>query len=460
MDLLFKRFIDFLGSQCLQQPPEKMLLAVSGGIDSVVMMHMFWQSGYNCEVAHCNFQLRGEDSDADEYFVHQLAKLYNFPFHTTRFVTGEYAYEQRISIQMAARELRYKWFDELIEKDCCVAVAVAHHANDVAETMLLNLAKGTGLAGMHGIQPVHGNVIRPLLFATKSELEAYAAHHTLSWREDSSNAGVQYKRNLIRHEVIPVLEEINPDLTGALLRHAKLMTGYEALLNNYIVQLEAAMIHQSHHGAIKSISLKLLLNSPAPAVLLYHFLKPYGAGGVLCEEILAKGQAGTEFYSNGFKIVRDREALTIFDPDFFKDEVFVLHEVKEPLDLPFGKLSGNQLSFDVPPVFQNLPDFGDSNTAYIDMSELKFPFVIRKWHNGDSFKPLGMTGRKLLSDFFIDSKFTSAMKEVVFLLVSGGEVVWVIGHRIDDRYKITEATKICLRFSYTPVDNPPYIGSF
>jgi len=453
MAALLDRFREFLSKHCLTDASEKIVLAVSGGEDSMVMLHLFHQAGFSCEVAHCNFQLRGDEADADEELVRQMAAQYHFPFHVNRFLTEEFAIANSISIQMAARQLRYDWFDDLIEKYRFHAVAVAHHANDVAETMLLNLTKGTGIAGMHGIRAVHGNVIRPLLFATKNELDAYAAHNNIKWRTDASNFEVYYQRNKIRHEVIPLLEQINPDFTGAMMRHAKLMTGYEALLQNYFSQMENKIVHHSNEGRITSISFEALQASPAPAILLFHFLKPYGVNGILCDEILASSTVGAEFYSSGFKMVRDREALTIFDPTLLTDEEFELYETGNELKLPFGMLTIAALNLDSGINIQSLPGFTDGQIAYVDGASVRFPLTVRKWRQGDSFHPLGMKGRKLLSDFFIDSKFSSAMKEVVYLLMSEGEVVWVIGHRIDDRFKLGKTTKKSLRFSYIPNEN-------
>ncbi|MDQ3050488.1 MAG: tRNA lysidine(34) synthetase TilS, partial [Bacteroidota bacterium] len=265
INMLFERFQDFFINRCRIHPGQKFVLAVSGGIDSVVMLHLFKRSGMECAVAHCNFQLRDEASLGDEDFVRDLAGHTNFLFHNTRFATQEFATTNQISIQMAARQLRYEWLEKLVTAFNYDAIAVAHHANDVAETMLLNLVKGTGLAGMHGIRAVHGKVIRPLLFATKNELVHYAEVNQLSWREDASNAELYYQRNLIRNKVIPVLEQINPRVTGAMMHHARLMQGYEAIVEKFISELERNAVSLSTKGGFRTIDLEKVNTSPAPA---------------------------------------------------------------------------------------------------------------------------------------------------------------------------------------------------
>jgi len=413
----------------------------------MTMLHLFYKSNFRCEVAHCNFNLRGQDSNSDEALVEKVAKQYDFIFHKKKFNTSGAAAEAGISIQMAARNLRYQWFNELAESNKFDVVAVAHHANDVAETMLLNLAKGTGLAGMHGIKAVNGKIIRPLLFAEKKELETYVAEQQLEWRDDTSNQEDYYQRNKIRHKVVPVLEEINPHFISAMLHHARLMSGYETLLGDKISEIETAMIRSPRPG-VTSILLQPLYKSSAPEIVLYHFLKPFNVSNSLCAEILNCNTVGANFFSNGFKIVRDRDELNIFDPAFFYDDVYHLNEADEYLVFPNGKLIINEIAVETNSVVKSLPDFTDENTAYIDTLSITYPLTIRKWRNGDAFQPLGMKGRKLLSDFFIDSRFSSEKKETVHLLISGEEIVWVIGLRIDDRFKIKPDTKKALRITY------------
>ncbi len=428
---------------------KKILLAVSGGMDSMVMMHLFYTAGFNCEVAHCNFQLRGDASDGDEKFVEQISGNCKFRFHNKKFDTSEYAQANSISIQMAARQLRYDWFDSLSDDINSDHIAIAHHANDSAETMLLNLVKGTGLAGMHGIRSIKGKIIRPLLFASRKEIETYAVQQNLIWREDASNSDSYYLRNKLRLQVMPVLEEINPEVISAMQHHAKLMTEYEALIETYINELTDTFVSSAYNDTVKVIALDKLMKTTAPPILLFHFLRYTGAGSVLCDEIISSVNSGAIFYSGEYRIIRDRETLAVYSPQFDNTDTFLLKTGVRELNLPFGtlKISGHTLNN--PDEMLLLPGFGLADSAFIDATALKFPLEIRKWQTGDSFIPLGMKGRKLVSDFFVDCKFTSVMKETVYLLVSDHEVVWIMGHRADERYKISKATKQVLQFTYT-----------
>ncbi len=446
--MLFDRFQDFLVNSCNIISGQKILLAVSGGIDSVVMLQLFSNAGIQCAVAHCNFQLRGDDSDGDEKFVQDIARQNNFQFHVARFNTAEVAVSNKISIQMAARQLRYEWLNKLAEENMYDAVAVAHHANDVAETMLLNLVKGTGLAGMHGIRAVHGKIIRPLLFATKEELVHFAEANGIVWREDASNSAVHYQRNLIRNKVMPVLAQINPGLTNAMLQHARLMKGYEAILEKFISEMGNEIILTSSTGVFRTLDLVKIKSTPDPEIVLYHFLSFCEATGSLCEQILSSTQSGAVFYSGAFKLVRDRDVLTVFEHELRTHESFFLNENEKSFRLPYGKLEVTLINVENPRGIDEIAGFSDPQAAFIDQSLLKFPLELRRWREGDSFQPLGMKGRKLLSDFFIDSKFTSGMKEIVFLLLSEGEVVWVIGHRISERYKIRETTRCIYKINF------------
>ncbi len=428
---------------------KKILLAVSGGMDSMVMMHLFYTAGFNCEVAHCNFQLRGDESDADEKFVEQISGNYKFRFHSKKFDTREHAEKNSISIQMAARQLRYHWFESLSIDINSDQIAIAHHANDSAETMLLNLVKGTGLAGMHGIRSIKGKIIRPLLFASRKEIETFAAQQNLLWREDASNRDSYYLRNKLRLHVMPVLEEINPEVISAMQHHAKLMSGYEALIETFINELAGSFASPAYNDTVKVIAFDKLMKTAAPAIVLFHLLRYTGAGAALCEEITTSVNSGAIFYSGEYKIFRDRETITVFSPQFKNTDNFFLNTDDCELNLHFGtlKISGHTLNN--PDEMSLLPGFGLNESAFIDATTLKFPLEIRKWQTGDAFIPLGMKGRKLISDFFVDCKFSSLMKETVYLLLSDHEVVWIMGHRPDERFKINKTTKDVLQFTYT-----------
>lgn len=429
---------------------KKIIMAVSGGIDSIVMMHLFYSIGQTCEVAHCNFQLRGEESDNDEKFVAQIAKDYNFQFHSNIFNTSEYAEQNKVSIQMAARSLRYEWFEKLSVEFNADYITTAHHANDNAETMMLNLIKGTGLAGMHGIKLINGKIIRPLLFTSRKEIEEYAKQQKLVWREDASNQDDYYLRNKLRHHVMPVLEDINPDFTSAMLHHAGFVRKYESLVESYLSELIKRIVKTFYNGAVQEIDLRKLMDTAAPEIVLYHILKHTGAGAVLCESIISTTDPGSVFLTSKYKIVRERETISVFSAQFLNDDEFTFETFEHSLQLPYGKIEVSKHILNETAEMKQLPEFGNKNSVFVDSAAIKFPMVIRKWKSGDTFQPLGMKGRKLISDYFIDSRFTSIMKETVYLLLSDNEVVWIVGHRPAEIFKIKETTTTVLKLTYIP----------
>jgi len=450
MTSLPEHFIDFWHKSGFAPAEKTFLLAVSGGIDSVVMADLFFNAGMQCTIAHCNFQLRGSDSDEDELFVQQLAIKYNYKFFKKKFDTIRFAEEKSISSQMAARQLRYEWFNELVDKYDFAGIAVAHHADDVAETMLLNLVKGTGLSGMHGIKTKNGNVFRPLLFSSRKEIEAYAEQHDLLWREDASNQETYYQRNKIRHQVLPLLSEINPSVTSAFIQHADFMNAYETLLNKYIGLEQASMVDRLFNDELITIDLEKLNSSPSPGILLFHFLRDFGANASECESILSNSSPGAEFKLDGYRLVHDRYHLVLIKNQFEDNTIYQVGENTSDTPLKFGNIQMSVINqFDYSTLI-HAPGFSDKSSAWIDSSAIKFPLKVRKWQKGDYFHPLGMQGKKLLSDYFTDEKFSVIMKEMVYLLCSGDEVVWLMGHRIDDRFKLTGSTRNCIRFKFIP----------
>ena len=444
---MIKKFLSFLKENNFPRSNQNVLLTVSGGIDSVVMTHLFYIAGYQCTIAHCNFQLRGAESEGDEKFVEQLAIQYNFEIHKKKFNTLEFAENNGLSIQMAARDLRYAWFEKLAKEFGFAGIATAHHANDVAETMLINLVRGTGMAGMHGIPKQNGLIFRPLLFAHRTEVELYAHENKLIWREDSSNKSDDYTRNKIRNIVLPLLAEINPQVIDAFNKYAASVLAHEQLTKKYILEICHRLIVSHHEGMIKTISLKNLLSYPAPNLLLQLILSDYGFNETICHEILSTEQSGKQFNAPEYKLIRDREQLTLFDIDKVADSSnYKIAESHGSLQLNPGNLNYSKLPiFD----FTNMPDdFRNKSVAYIDADLIKFPLTVRRWKEGDRFRPLGMIGKKLISDYFTDEKISSAEKELVYLLLAGEEVVWVVGYRTDDRFKITENTKEIMKFAY------------
>lgn len=434
----FKTFVQ----EALQLDAESQyLLAVSGGIDSVVMVDLFHQGGFTFDIVHCNFKLRGTESDADEAFVHDLAQNYGAKCITKSFDTQKYADTQGVSVQMAARHLRYEWFEQLMQGSVYQGIATAHHKNDVLETMVFNLAKGTGLSGLRGIRHRQGNIIRPMLFTEKKQIRHYAQQHQLRWREDSSNAEDKYRRNFIRHEVIPVLEQINPALFQTLEGTLERLIGAEALVKASCARIkEKCMTRKGHDYFLRTRQLQEL---PGLNVIMHEILKDFGLQYQQSATIarMLKDHAneaciGKVFDSAAYRVNMDREEIVISplqSQSLSIDSVISEKEHKKELDfcdLNMRVLDASQ--YNIMPL---------ANVAALDHEKLKFPLKLRKWQEGDSFYPLGMNCRKKLSDFMIDTKVPLNLKERVFVLTSGDDIVWVVGHRIDQRYRITNKTR-------------------
>ncbi len=428
---MIERFQHIIEKHNLVQKEQKVLLAVSGGLDSVVMTHLFAEADFQFEIAHCNFSLRGSDSDNDQEFVVQLARSLEVPFHVQRFDTLLYADQHKVSIQMAARELRYDWFKKLSSKRKLDKIATAHHWDDVLETILFNWTKGTGLAGLAGIPMVAGTIIRPLLKFSREELVSFAREHDLKWREDASNRETKYSRNFLRHEVVPRLEQINPGLRETIKVNVKRMSAAQEIVNAHLVGFKKKFITQDTSGL--SIQKKGLTKLPGNLLLLEEVLKPYGFNIHQMESILETiDEVGKRFLADGYQLVVDREAL------------FVL-ECQTPL----------------PPslIFKNTASFNHSsgkytwttedgalisrkpNKASFDAGEVHYPLKLRSWKQGDWFVPFGMKGKKKLSDFMIDLKIPLNLKERISLLEDRqGRIIWIVGYRTDDRCKVNAGT--------------------
>ncbi|MFO7615121.1 MAG: tRNA lysidine(34) synthetase TilS [Bacteroidales bacterium] len=440
---MLHEFIDHINRENLFHKENKILLAVSGGLDSVVMTDLFHQTGYSFGMAHVNFTLRGAESDRDERFVRDMAEKYQAPSHFVRFDTKHYARKNKLSVQMAARRLRYDWFSQLAAETGYDAVATAHHHDDQIETFLINLTRGTGIAGLHGILSRQGLIIRPLLFASRSQLEAYALDRNLGYANDSSNASLKYARNRIRHKVIPELEKINPAFRQEFARTILNIREAETIFRSVIEDKRKNLLIP--HGTGYRIPLRLLKQMNPLRTWLFELLYPFDFSVPVITDILnALGEApGKLFYSPAYRLVIDREYLLI-DP--------IRNEERLPKDAGSYPVYLSRQSIDFPVklvlTIHDAKGFqiaAHSYTACFDMSKLIFPMTVRKWRRGDSFCPLGMTGRKKLSDFFTDQKFSIPQKERTWLLCSGNDIVWIIGYRIDDRYKITGQTQQVLQ---------------
>lgn len=468
---MISALLNHIKKEKLFSSTEKVLLTVSGGIDSVLMCELFHKAGLNFGIAHCNFQLRAEESDDDETFVNTIAEKYNVPFHYIKFNTSLYAKKNKVSIQIAARDLRYQWFEDIRKEYKYNYIATAHHQDDSIETFFINLIRGTGISGLHGILPKHGRIIRPMLFTTKNEIEVYVKKHKLKYREDSSNASDKYVRNKIRHYVTPVLKELNPGFENTFNKTINHLREVELIYKNDIETKRSKIVKQEKNNIL--ISIKQLKKLQPIATYLYEFLKPYHYNESTVEEIVLAldGESGKQFFSNTYRLIKDREFLIIEqrkenqeirskkqelriksqetgiknqelrnkkpDPglDTKDSEIKVLINQKA-IDLDSLKLSFKSEVNNLATEIQK-----SASIAYLDLEKLEFPLEIRKWQKGDVFYPFGMKGKKKLSDFFIDKKLSLNQKENAWLLTSKGKIAWVIGQRIDNRFKITEKTR-------------------
>ena len=431
---MFRKLVHFVEEENLFYRDEKILVAVSGGIDSVVLLHLLKQMEIDCAIAHCNFHLRGDESDGDLEFVRDLAEQYGIPFYSKDFDTKEYAAENKQSIEMAARELRYEWFEQLRELLSYQYIAVGHHADDVAETVLINLVRGTGIHGLTGIKSKLGKIIRPLLPFTRMELEAYAKENNLLYREDSTNKETDFVRNKIRHHIIPVLEEINPSIRKTMTENVARFREVEQIYNDVIEENRLHLVFQRDDQLM--ISIHRLQELPSPSSHLFEILSPFGFHH-RDVKMIAKSLdsiSGKRFFSSTHQLLRDRKYLILSNLEEVDQNMYEIEEADCETDIPIEM----EASF-----INRTPDFKfptSPKIACFDANKLKFPLLIRKWKEGDQFRPIGMKGTKKVSDYFIDKKFSLSDKESTWLLCSGERIMWIVGHRMDDRFKITDKT--------------------
>jgi len=441
---MIQRFIHYINDNHLFRMTDTILVGVSGGIDSVVLLDLLDKAGYSLAIAHCNFRLRGDESDKDDDMVSNLAKKYDVQLFKTSFDTVDYAQENKISIEMAARELRYRWFELIRTAHHFDCIAVAHHRDDQLETFFLNLARGTGLAGLTGMRPANGKIVRPLLFASRGEIEQYRLENFLDYREDSSNKSTYYQRNLIRHSLLPVMETLNPSFREGLIKTMSYLEDISKICDQAILQnWERVVLRKGDEYLISIAELKML--DPLQT-FLFGFLKPFGFNSSVTGDIVTSlnGISGKQFVSQSHRLVRDRDSLILKPLVSDKRQQFYLDEGMDKLVFPVHLKISVILKKDK----SKIPD--SRYVACIDRDKVQFPLLIRKWQQGDYFKPLGMNGYKKISDFFIDSKLSIPEKENVWILANGEQVIWIIGHRLDDRYKITPQTQHVLRLDIVP----------
>ncbi len=432
---MLSEFKKFISENNLIKPDERILLAVSGGIDSMVMTHLFLQLGCELGIAHCNFCLRAEESDKDEEVVRKYAAANNVPFFTIKFDTQAFAKKNGLSVQMAARELRYPWFEEIRKANMYDSVAVAHNLNDNIETLLINLTRGTGLAGLSGMRLISNRIIRPLLFASRNDILAYSNRHGIIYREDMSNADTKYTRNKIRHLVIPVLREINPSIETTLNETAERFFGINEIVTEYINKLRGKISEQNDDFTIFNVSLlRTHLHNKA---VLFELFRPYGITNVRLNDLLKviNGKTGGQIYSGTHRIIKNRKEIIVSNEDKKDDITIIINNISGFKKVPMIK---SAQYINVTDIFE-IPS--DPSVACIDSEKLRFPLTIRKWKAGDYFFPLGMRQKKKLSDYFIDNKYSIFDKENKLILESAGEIVWIVGDRIDNRFRITRSTK-------------------
>ncbi|MBP9720097.1 MAG: tRNA lysidine(34) synthetase TilS [Bacteroides sp.] len=417
--MLVKKVKEFIEKEDLFSKQDKILVALSGGADSVALTRILITLGYHCEAAHCNFELRGEESDRDEDFVRNFCRSLNIKCHSIHFETRRYAAQQSISIEMAARELRYNWFSKICEESDCQVVAVAHHKDDSVETMLLNLIRGTGINGLLGIRPKNGNVVRPLLCASRQEVVAYLHRMNQTYVTDSTNLEDEYTRNKIRLNLLPLMEEINPSVKDGLVKTASYLNDISKVYQQAIKE----SIDRIFITPEKEISIEKLMNEPAPQALLFEVLSPLGFNSTQVEEVYGSlnGQPGKRFISSQWQVVKDRELLLI-------------EKVKTANDKP-------QIIFEEVLLTKEFVIPKDKNTACFDANKFKGVISIRKWEKGDYFIPFGMKGKKLVSDFMTDSKFSLLKKEQQWVLSCNDQIAWLIGERTDNRFRIDDSTQ-------------------
>lgn len=441
---MLRRFVEEVETKSLFTADDIVLLAVSGGMDSVTMCELFHRAGYKFAIAHCNFRLRDEASDGDELFVNKLAEHYNVPVYSATFDTIGYAAENKLSIEEAARNLRYDFFDKILLKHNYKYVATAHHRDDAIETFFLNLMRGTGIVGLHGILQKNAKIIRPMLCFGRDEIEDFIRYNNIEYRTDATNATLDYKRNKVRHLLVPLFRQLAPAFDRTMSANMQHIADVE-LIYKQQVEIKRRLIVQPYKEGFR-ISIQQLSSLIPLRTYLYEFLSPFGFSETVVANVIKalNTSSGKQFFAKNYYLIRDREYLFVY-PCGQEDE------------LQMVMIDENDSSISTPIVlhiqsFENTSSFKpmfDRYNVYFDKDKLLFPLRLRRWRNGDKFQPFGMKGKRKISDFFTDQKLSLQDKKNVWLLCNADdEILWVLGLRTDDRFKLTPQTSNILNINW------------
>ncbi|WP_353777504.1 tRNA lysidine(34) synthetase TilS [Winogradskyella sp. 3972H.M.0a.05] len=432
MQDIFKTIID---NELSFLKEKKLLIAISGGVDSVVLTYLSHEVGLNVALAHCNFKLREEESDLDEAFVEELAKTLQLEIFTQSFDTKAYAKKNKLSIQMAARELRYNWFQDLAEQLDYDYILTAHHADDNLETFLINFLRGTGLNGLTGIPKIQGKYVRPLLEFSRKEIEQYAKANAIQWREDSSNSSRKYLRNKLRHDLVPILKEINPELLETFKKTLSNLKDISSITEDRLNAFKDTAVAYSNENET-AYHISEFKNVNNPQAYLFEIFKKYGFSEWNDVLHLLEAQSGKQVVSETHRLIKHREFLLLAERESDNNFSVLVNAESVKIDTPSGILFFDEADA--------VKDHSET-LVYVDKSKLQYPLEIRHWREGNWFYPFGMTGKKKLSKYFKDEKLSLLDKEKQLVLCSGDDIVWVIGRRLDNRYGVTTNTSVILK---------------
>lgn len=435
---MFQKFEEHINKTFPFLKDKKLLVAISGGVDSVVLTHLLHSLKFDIFLAHCNFQLRADESNLDEKFVLTLGKKLGLQTFTKQFDTEKHAQKHKLSTQLSARKLRYDWFQELMENHQFDYVLTAHHLNDTLETFLINLTRGTGLEGLTGIPPQNGNIIRSLLIFSRDNIIAYAKANNIEWREDSSNSETKYIRNKIRHKIVPKLKEINPSLLSSFEKTSEYLQQSQQIVNDRIAEVSKKII--SYDGEVVKFNIEKIKQLSNPKAYLFQFFKKYNFTEWKDVNNLLTAQSGKKIVSKNYILLKDRNFLLLSATNNIRDisNCFLIKKntstIKTPIHLIIKKTTeiGNYCK----------------NSIFINKNLVIFPLILRKWSKGDYFFPTGMTGKKKVSKYFKDEKYSLIDKQNTWLLCSNNnEVIWIVGKRQDRRFIATKETKNIIKIS-------------